>query len=208
MNLLEIIAVALGLANVGLLVRRSIFQADPQATLERIEAELRAEEADIEAQIAATQTAAFIATMTPVAAGPCFFNWARQLLPDVTERARQILNEAGLSAIEVRYVEAYGENCLETVGQTVRYFAAMTTDFYLAAGVGELDEEDLGQIFENSYDALLTIPRDSLPAKTGYLDYLFTSGQQEKRLRLMFDQIKAALEAGKHGADLWATMGQ
>lgn len=167
----------------------------------------------------ATRAAVFDATETALVAiyqgtaaqvtpGPCFFNWARQPLPDVAEQARTAFDQAGLPDVEVRYVEAYGENCLEADGQTVRYFAAMTTDFYLSAAAGKLDEEDLGQIFENSYDALLSIPRDSLPARPGYLDFLFISGQQEKRLRLTFDQIEAALDAGQHGADLWAMMPQ
>jgi hypothetical protein len=147
-------------------------------------------------------------TSTPVAQGPCAFVWARQALLEVAEQARKVLDDARLSNVEVRFVEAYGENCLEADGQTVRYFAAMTTDFYLSATVSNLDDEDLGQIVENSYRALITIPRDDLPARHGYLDFIFTSGQQEKRLRVMFDQVKAALDEGQHGAALWAALGQ
>ncbi|MBI5667251.1 MAG: hypothetical protein HZC41_04515 [Chloroflexi bacterium] len=156
------------------------------------------------AVFSATETALVVAFRAVGTPAPCGFVWARQPLPEVERQARTALDNAGQAAVEIRYVEAYGENCLETDGR-VRYFAAMTTDFYLSAEVVDLnDEARLGQMVESIYRALLTLT--DLPARLGYLDMIFTSGGQERRLRVMFDQIEAALDTGYTGAALWSAL--
>lgn len=177
------------------------------------------------ALVAAHQTAQYLtATLTPtVSLTPsptalptltadegvfiqCAYAWARRDLPDVTTLAAAALAEAGIADTSVR-VEAYGEECIDFNTNTVKGFGAMTTDFYLTAQVNRLTNQLLADYVVSAYTALTTIPQDSLPARFGYLDIRFTSGDQIKRLRTMFDTVKRVLDEGLSGAALLAGLG-
>lgn len=154
-------------------------------------------------QLAQTATA-YAVSPTPTPAvhdSNCVFNWARQDLPDVTNIVQTALNDAGIAFVTAR-AEAYGENCIRQ-DQTISYFAAMTTDFYLTIPLNSLaDEERLGQVVAATYAMLTAIPEESLPARLGYLDITFAAGEQAKRFRAMFDQLRPLVEAGESGAAL------
>lgn len=190
----------LGIIALGLLTAAR----NQSAAVEASAAFIVAQNRTTEALLAATETALVAASRIVATDAPCGFVWARQLLPEVERQARAALDDAGLAAVEIRYVEAYGENCVEADGQ-VRYFAAMTTDFYLSAEIDDAsDEARLGQTVERIYHILT--PLTKLPARHGYLDMIFTGGGQERRLRVMFEEVGATLDAGQTGAALWAAL--
>ncbi len=149
-------------------------------------------------------------TYTPTATvefAGCGWQWARQDLPEVTAMAQvALIRAAGLSEASV-YAEAYGENCLNP-DMTVRYFAAMTTDFYVSMPVDSLaDLEVLTQRVVISYTTLSALPQDSFPARLGYLDFAFTSGGETRRLRAMFTEYRTAIDDGKTGQALLDALG-
>jgi hypothetical protein len=120
----------------------------------------------------------------------CAYMWARRPLPEITQYAQIALNLGGLPDTNV-YVEAYGEDCLDTQTNQVVGFGAMTTDFYLTIPVGVFDEATLGTLALRAYAALTDgIYPNWLPAPFGYLDITFTQGGEQKRLRGMFSQYK------------------
>jgi hypothetical protein len=158
-----------------------------------------------------TPTQAITWTVTPTFTQPpysgCGWQWAQQDLPEVASTALGALTRAGMAYVDVR-AEAYGENCFDIVTNEVNYFAAMTTDFYLTAPAGDFSKLDaLGDFVQAVYEALITLPADELPARLGYLDITFTHPDGTKRLRTMFDQIKAALADGQEGEALLTALG-
>jgi hypothetical protein len=145
-------------------------------------------------------------TVSEVTVSPCFFNWARQDLPDVTAAAQTALEAANMRAVSVR-AEAYGEDCIDPATNKARYFAAMTTDFYLTAKMGDVtDEATMGDMARAAYEALMTLPADDLPARLGYLDIMFKASDQEMRLRIMFEQAAAPINEGLAGAALFTAL--
>lgn len=136
----------------------------------------------------------------------CGWQWARQDLPEVTVLAQDALRTVDFDEVSV-HVEAYGENCLNP-DMTVRYFAAMTTDFYVSLPVSSLsDMEALTQKVVIIYTLFSTLPQDKFPARLGYLDFTFTSGAQTRRLRAMFDEYRTAINASKTGQELLDALG-
>ncbi|MEZ4672425.1 MAG: hypothetical protein R3E39_31360 [Anaerolineae bacterium] len=135
-------------------------------------------------------------TSTPVTAvsyPSCAFMWARQDLPIVTEIVQTALKDAGIGYVTAR-AEAYGENCVGQ-DQSISYFAAMTTDFYLTIPVNTLDDDQyLGEIVRAAYHMLVAIPEKSLPAKLGYLDITFAAAEQSKHFRTMFPSLRPLIE--------------
>jgi hypothetical protein len=57
------------------------------------------------------------------------------------------------------------------------------------------------------YTVFSTLPEDKLPARLGYLDFIFMSGMQTRRLRAMFNEYKTAIDAGKTGQQLLDALG-
>ncbi len=138
----------------------------------------------------------------------CAWAWARQDLPEITHSAQDALNAAGIMRTNVR-VEAYGENCLEQTGD-VRYFTAMTTDFYFTTEIetGDLDNGAiLAAFIKPLYNIAAAIPRDRIPAPPGYFDLTFTSSAGAVRLRARFDDAQAAIERNLKGVALVDALG-
>jgi hypothetical protein len=147
-------------------------------------------------------------TFTPLAYSACSWQWARQPLPDVGMMALEAFIEAEMIEVSVR-AEAYGENCIDGTTNTANYFAAMTTDFYVSTPIDNLTKEDaLVEQAIKIYNVLIGLPEDEFPAKLGYLDITFNPpGGPGKRLRAMFSEFKAALEAGLAGGELLDELG-
>ena len=136
----------------------------------------------------------------------CFFNWARQDLPDVTAAAQAALEASNIGDVTVR-AEAFGEDCIDPKTNKARYFAAMTTDFYITAKMGDVtDEAKMGEMARAAYEALIALPADNLPARPGYLDITYQSGDQEQRLRVMFEQAAAPINEGLADAALFTAL--
>lgn len=148
-------------------------------------------------------------TNTPTATvefAGCGWQWARQDLPDVTVLAQEALRAVDFEEVGV-HVEAYGENCLNP-DMSVRYFAAMTTDFYVSLPVADLsDMEAISEKVVIIYSMFSRLPQEKLPARLGYLDFIFISGAQTRRLRAMFDDYKSAIDASKTGQQLLDALG-
>ena len=133
----------------------------------------------------------------------CAFSWAYQDLPDAARALQTAFDDAGVTSIRAIRAEAYGENCIKADGQ-VSYFGAMTSDFYLAATVKNLDDADeVGQLITTAYNTITSL-KIKLPAGPGYLDIIFSAGGQSKRFRTMFYQLKPLIDAGQGGAELVA----
>ncbi len=128
----------------------------------------------------------------PEDTGACIWQWARQDAPEAAARARAALDAAGLTAAQIERVEAYGENCLDAAGG-VRYFAAMTTDFYLTAAIARADDDAaVTDLARAAFTALTALPADALPARAGYFDLVIRSDGQERRLRARFEALSRA----------------
>jgi|GEM_PF-2949276 len=148
-----------------------------------------------------------LATLTAPAYRGCGWMWARQDLPDVTVRAQTALDDAGIKDTTVR-AEAFGENCTDAASNRVNYFAAMTTDYYLEVAVDDLADEDaLGNFIGAAYTVLLALPAAELPALPGYIEITFTSAGEKRHVRMMFDEVEAALADGLAGRALYAAVG-
>jgi len=135
---------------------------------------------------------------------PCGYQWAYQSLPEVDSQFRQALDAVGMDAVKVR-AEAFGENCVNADG-SVQRFVPMQTDLYLQAGLADLSPETIGNQVEQIIAVLQQIPIETLPgpgSASAYLSFEFTAGQQSIRFRVQRPQVMAALQAGKHGANLY-----
>lgn len=143
-------------------------------------------------------------TTPPIAdTSPCGFMWAEQPLPDVTAQAQAAVDTV-LENVNV-YASAYGENCINQDG-SVRYFAAMTTDFEVLVPVDSFTDTDaLAEIVTTLSDTLSAL--EGLPARTEWLDIVFQSDGREQRLHLQLSAIQRALADGLRGAALLAALG-
>jgi hypothetical protein len=150
-----------------------------------------------------------LATGTVVSIQGCVWEWAQQDLPEVTILAQKVLDEAGLSEVNVQ-AQAYGENCNDPMDTNkVQYFATMKTDFSLDAQVESLsDQATLTDSGVKIYTALGTIPEDSLPNRADVMMVTFSDSRgQSKLLLTSFDQVRAALDKGLRGAALLEALG-
>lgn len=151
------------------------------------------------------------ATLTPTPTSSahdsnCAFSWAHQDLPNAARAVQTAFNDAGVKAISVLRAEAFGENCNRADG-SLSYFGAMSSDFYLAGRVNNLDDaSEMAQIIKTAYQTISTLDIQ-LPAAPGYLDIVFSAGGQSKRFRTMFYSLKPLIDAGKGDAELLAAGG-
>jgi len=68
----------------------------------------------------------------PATEAPCGWMWASQPLTELTARVQAAINTAGAETVTFE-ASAYGENCLEPDGQTVRSFISRDVVFRLHA---------------------------------------------------------------------------
>lgn len=154
------------------------------------------------AWVSHTPTATPAPPATTDQTAPCGYAWARQELPDVTEEA-QALVDAVLQGVTVR-ATAFGENCINPDG-TVRHFLTMSTDISATVPVTAFDADALASIVVTLADTLQTV--SSAPARLEWLEIVFQSGGEERRLRTQFATIDTAVASGLSGADLLAALG-
>jgi hypothetical protein len=132
----------------------------------------------------------------------CAYVWARESLPDLSEDFKEALQEVQPQADG--YAEAYGENCIHSQGNVVR-FLAMETDFFVKLKVRDLDDKQaLGEWIEQVLNVVAKFPVENTPGpQSGYVGITFESPGDE--LRLWFTQMdaEAALENGLQGEELF-----
>jgi len=132
----------------------------------------------------------------------CYFNWAREFLPELSREFETALNDIHPQA--KGYAEAYGEDCINQDGDVV-YFVAMETDFYVTFQVKDLeDKRELGNLAKQALEALARFPVEETPGlQPGYVGITFeTPGDSH---RLWFTQLDAesALKEGFQGEELF-----
>jgi len=132
----------------------------------------------------------------------CGFVWARESLPDLSKDFKKALKDVQPQANG--YAEAYGENCIDSQGNVVR-FLAMETDFYVMLKVEDLeDKQALGEWIEQVLAVVTKFPVENTPGpQPGYVGITFEAPGDE--LRLWFTQMdaEAALENGLQGEELF-----
>jgi len=132
----------------------------------------------------------------------CGYVWARESLPDLSQDFKDALQEVQPQADG--YAEAYGENCMDSQGNAVR-FLAMETDFYITLKVNDLeDKQALGEWIEQVMAVVAKFPVGDTPGpQPGYVGITFKAPGDE--LRLWFTQTGAetALENGLQGEELF-----
>jgi hypothetical protein len=153
-------------------------------------------------------TAPVILTDTPVQDIPsteCGFVWAREPQPELSQEFDKALKKA-LPQASGR-AEAYGENCLNSQGQVVR-FAAMETDYYVTLQVETLeDKQALGKLIEQVLGVLAQFPVETTPGpQPGYVGIAFKAPSDELNLWFTRRDAEAALENGLRGEELFNSL--
>ena len=132
----------------------------------------------------------------------CAYMWARKPLPDLSEDFKEALKEVQPQADG--YAEAYGENCVDSQGNVVR-FLSMETDFYATLEVeGLRDKQSLGELTEQVLNVVSKFPIEDTPGpQPGYVGINFEAPEDEFRLWFTQSDADAALENGLHGEELF-----
>jgi hypothetical protein len=133
----------------------------------------------------------------------CWYAWATQPLPEVTDSLEKYLLEAGYPNVEV-VAEAFGENCVLPDGSVAR-FLTMYTDIRITLKVDQLENDRyLAEQAETFLRLILDYPPDKLPGSLeGYLGINFEDPQGNTE-HLWFKRLagKEGLDKGLRGEEL------
>jgi hypothetical protein len=129
-----------------------------------------------------TATATPVIEITPTVNDSCYYNWATQDLPDLGQRVKGQIEQAGFNNVGVR-AHAYGENCIYFSTGAVKYFAAMETDFDITVPVADISDTNVLNGYRGEIqDILNAIPSGDLAGgKLGLITYKFVSPTGETR---------------------------
>jgi hypothetical protein len=132
----------------------------------------------------------------------CAYVWARESLPDLSKDFEEALQEVQPQANG--HTEAYGENCIDSQGNVVR-FLAMETDFYATLEVKDLgDKQALGEWIEQVLVVVAKFPVEDTPGpQPGYVGITFKAPGDELRLWFTRMDAETALENGLQGEELF-----
>ena len=135
----------------------------------------------------------------------CYFNWARETLPELSKEFDEALKEIQPQA--KGYAEAYGEDCINQDNEVV-YFVAMETDFYVTFTVEDLeDKQALGELVEQVFAVMAAFPVEDIPGpQPGYVGITFEAPEDSTRLWVTRTEIEVALENGFRGEELLNTL--
>ena len=129
----------------------------------------------------------------------CSFMWTSRLLPDITDKAQINLNQAGLTNIHVQ-VEVYGENCLDSTHNEIKYFKASRTDFHISMEVIALSDDVLGNVTFQILKVLTELDDGTLPGEMqGNVGIHYSKGEYSKYLWFSYTTGKEAYEKGFRG---------
>ncbi len=139
-------------------------------------------------------------TPTPL---PCAFVYADQSLPDETASLQEAVTTAGIGGVEAVAV-AFGENCVDTLNNTVVRFTPMETDFYFTAVVPDREDRTaLGNLAGRLLDVLEDFPPGVVPGPNpGYVTLVFQDGTGQTQLRVKLDAAQKARQNGLIGSML------
>jgi hypothetical protein len=134
---------------------------------------------------------------------PCAYVNAEQQLPEETARLQDAVNKIGLGKVEALAV-AYGENCVDTLNNTVVSFQAIETDFYFTSVVDDRDDRNaLGVLTARLLTILKDFPPGEVPGPNlGYLTVIFQDGEGQDQLRVRLEAAQRAVQNGLTGSVL------
>lgn len=139
-------------------------------------------------------------TATVAAYQPCYYVWAYQELPEITDELQAAIQKI-LPNAEAR-ASAYGENCIAEDGSAT--FGAMETDFYICIPVEDLkDEAALGDIIVQVLTVVDQFPRPRVPGgKDGFVEFTFLGRDDQRVLRVPIPLGIQFRKDGLHGEEL------
>ncbi len=153
-------------------------------------------------------------TITPAAPTPeapssetqCGWVWANQPLPELSATLQEALRANGLPDASAN-AQAYGENCLDSQGNILR-FAAMQTDFYVTLPAASLaDTAELGALLDATLAVLDQFPAGQTPGpQPGYVGITFQSSGGEIRLWIAPAHLSELRDSGLGGAALFEAL--
>lgn len=155
-----------------------------------------------------TPTPTFTPT-PPAPPVPCFFNWARQDLPELSTQVQAALDAAGLEGVTA-YAYAFGEDCINPETDEVEYFATMETDFVVTIQVDDPSDLDaLGDRVAGVLAVLLeNFPTEDTPGpQPGQVELDFAGEDTGPPLYVMIEDATQAYDQGLAGAALLETLG-
>lgn len=158
-----------------------------------------------------TQTFTVIPTDTPLppTQQPCAFVWATKPLPDETAFFQEALHKANLDVVEVT-LNAYGENCVDTLNKKVISFAVMQTDFYFNIPVNDInDKTEMGNWTAKLLAVVKKFPPGEVPGpNTGLCGLTFQTLSENSVLQFTVAMGLRALDAGLSGETLYSALQQ
>jgi hypothetical protein len=113
----------------------------------------------------------------------CGWVEARQTLPEVSGELDTAIRALAGDKLLIAYAEAYGENCMIDA-DTVGYFAAKETDFYVTLAVADTDNnEELGNLIAPILPIFDQFPVEQLQGPMpGSINIAFISGDKTRFL--------------------------
>jgi hypothetical protein len=144
------------------------------------------------------------ATPLGPAGNQCYYVWAYQPLPDLSEEFLKAIQEIAPEA-KAR-AEAYGENCVYPDGKST--FSAMETGFYVSLPVKDTtDEEALGSWIEQILDVIGQFDPARLPGmKVGRLNLVFASENENIPMMILLAKAEELRAQDVHGAELFQAL--
>lgn len=149
----------------------------------------------------ASPTPAAAPTLVTPANPGCYYNWATQDLPALSEQVDAAFGRLGPAVTGGAY--AFGEDCIAADGS--RTFSAMETDFRARIRVDDLKDEGLlGTWIAKVMGAINTLPAESVAGpRPGRVEFEFFTEKSDS-LRLIVDISKYREQGvGIQGAQLF-----
>jgi hypothetical protein len=132
----------------------------------------------------------------------CGYQWAYNNLPELTEQFDRAIKN--LNPESTSHATAFGENCVASDGQVLR-FLAMETDFYVILSVTDLnDYEAFGNWIAQVMQVVNSLPPDMLAGPNpGFVEFRFEKSISESiGLRVPIRQYNETV-SGKTGEELF-----
>lgn len=148
-------------------------------------------------------------TPEPPTAQPCAYVWATKPLLDETAVFQEALQKANLGVVEVT-LNAYGENCVDTLNKKVISFSVMQTDFYFNIPVNNINNKgEMGNWTAKLLEVIQAFPPGMVPGpNTGLAGLTFQTLSERTILQFPVAMGMRALQAGLTGEALYIALQQ
>jgi hypothetical protein len=113
----------------------------------------------------------------PPTLGSCYFNWAYQDEPELTENVDSAIKE--LNPDSSATVTLFGEDCIYADGSST--FSVMETDFTVRLPVDDLTKhEEFGNWMKEVMQIVTEIPRAEIQGNYGFVEFRFEKSEVEQ----------------------------